>query len=1165
MAKQSSVSSFWQIITKWACLTLAFLMLAATLMLAACGGGYDGGKPFEEPVPTPEPAPVEIPAPSPEPTPEPIVRTESPRQMEYLDRGLVVIPAAKGNAVSWRLLGTDNPAIAFDVYRNGSKINVSPLTHKTFYSDEEGQTDDSYQVRGLVGSTEVSVSTTVEPWAAAYHAIDLNRPMDRRIGDDEFSYIANDASAADLDGDGQYEIILKWMPDNAKDNSQSGMTGNVLIDAYTLEGTHLWRIDLGHNIRAGAHYNPFMVYDFDGDGRAELAVKTADGTIDARGVVIGDPDADYRNNDGYILDGPEFLTMFDGLSGEALDTVDYTPARGVVGDWGDTYGNRVDRFMAGVAYLDGEKPSLFMTRGVYTRVVLAAYDWVDGAFSERWVFDTNNGGADAAMYGQGNHNLSVGDVDGDGKDEIIYGAGAIDDDGGILYATGLCDGDALHMGDFSPERAGLEVFTVHETPSCYANATEGYDHGVEMHDAATGEIIWSVSGEGADVGRGVSADIDPRYVGNESWASRGGLTAADGANVGSVKPGQTNFAIWWDGDLLRELLDNTTISKWNYVGAESYPQLNAANDSAVSNNGTKATPTLSADLFGDWREEVIWADSASTRLLVYSTPHSTDTRIHSLMHDPQYRLAIAWQNSGYNQPPHPGFYIGPDMAQHWESDIATTEGSEWAKLVAQGNDDTVDVRIYINGFDVSGIEIFRDTDEDPEGRVSIATLTGDERNYIDTGAVPDVTYYYWVELSGSTATTTIDMGYSRTSLTSTLLPSYWVDSYQSAGAVGPVKLSWTTTNIEISAINIYRVEGSSADEVPNFAGRTLVGSPDPSATEWTDDSSIKDTSYFYWVEFVDITAGETYTPNPRFGEHIPIPIIELTAEYVNNTIEVNWALDDFRPDISSVELYRNTVNQQGGRTRILPGAPASGTYTDNIPPNSATAAGPALPGITYWYTLKVVLTDGARPEIPLVPEEGITIPVDEALPMVGAWAVVLGVDPLEMQVSWVTYSVDVASIEIFRDTNIDGSTRISMGAADIATTSWVDTTPTPGTTYYYFVEVTDTDGAVHPSPVTNPVSLPPSTNLSTSLSGGGINISWDLQNFPVEITSVELYRNSLNQLGGRTRLSASVPTTGSFLDDGSVAPLVEGQTYWYMFKLNGGAINTNPEAEIAYP
>ncbi|OPG96975.1 rhamnogalacturonan lyase [Chryseobacterium mucoviscidosis] len=571
------------------------------------------------------------------------------RQMEFLDRGVVAVKTGTGVFVSWRLLGTEGSNVSFNVYRDGTKVNASPITNSTNLQDASGTSSSKYTVRAVVGGTEQAASAAASVWGNNYLSVPLSVPAGGTTPDGvAYTYSANDASAGDLDGDGEYELIVKWDPSNSKDNSQSGYTGEVFIDAYKLNGTRLWRISLGKNIRAGAHYTQFMVYDLDGDGKAEVAMKTADGSKDGTGVVIGDASKDYRNSSGYVLSGPEFLTIFNGQTGKALSTVNYEPARGNVSDWGDNYGNRVDRFLAAIAYLDGERPSLVMARGYYTRTVLVAYNWRDGQLTKQWTFDSSTSG-NSGYAGQGNHNLSVADVDGDGKDEIVYGAMAVDDNGKGLYTTGLHHGDAMHLSDLDPDRAGLEVFQVHETPS---NA------GVEFRDARTGQLIWGIPTT-KDIGRGMAADIDPRYKGAEVWAD-GGLYTAKGQKIGTTLPSSTNFGIWWDGDLLRELLDSNRIDKWDYANSKTVNLLTASGVS--SNNGTKSTPNLQADLFGDWREEVVWRTNDSSALRIYTTTAVTDKRIYTLMHDPVYRLGVAWQNVAYNQPPHTGFYLGDGMS-----------------------------------------------------------------------------------------------------------------------------------------------------------------------------------------------------------------------------------------------------------------------------------------------------------------------------------------------------------------------------------------------------------------------------------------------------------------------------------------------------------------------
>ncbi|HEU5138338.1 MAG TPA: rhamnogalacturonan lyase [Bacillales bacterium] len=570
------------------------------------------------------------------------------RQMEQLDRGLVAVKMDNGVYVGWRLFGTEPQTVSFNLYRDGEKLNDSPITSSTNYLDNEGTEQATYSVSAVLDGKEQQQSETVTVWGTNNLSVPLQKPEGGASPDGvSYTYSANDASVGDVDGDGQYEIILKWDPSNSHDNAHKGYTGNAYLDAYRLDGSLLWRIDLGRNIRAGAHYTQFLVYDFDGDGKAEIACKTADATIDGTGQVIGDADADFRNTDGFIIEGPEYLTVFSGETGKALVTTDYDPPRGNVADWGDSEGNRVDRFLACVAYLDGVHPSLVMCRGYYTRAVLAAYNWQDGKLTKVWTFDSNDPGNEG-YAGQGNHSVSVADVDGDGKDEIIYGSCVIDHDGSGLYTTGLGHGDAMHVGDLDPNRPGLEVFQVHENPS---------DNGVELHDAETGEILWGFPSID-DVGRGTCADLDPRYKGEEYWAD-GSLYNSQGEKISDTLPSSTNFAIWWDGDLLRELLDHNRIDKWDYENSKTDNLLIARE--CTSNNGTKATPCLSADLLGDWREEVIWRTEDSTALHIYTTTDVTNHRIYTLMHDHVYRLGIAWQNVAYNQPPHTGFYLGVDM------------------------------------------------------------------------------------------------------------------------------------------------------------------------------------------------------------------------------------------------------------------------------------------------------------------------------------------------------------------------------------------------------------------------------------------------------------------------------------------------------------------------
>lgn len=581
--------------------------------------------------------------------------------VDHIKRGMLAVrDGSQGIYVGWRLLGNDPENIGFNVYRitNGGaaiKLNDTPLTNATNFYDGTAlvTSPNQYFVKPVIDDTEQESSDTASTWNTNFLNIPLQQPAGGTTPSPEnisYSYEPNDASTADLDGDGEYEIILKWSPTNAKDNSQSGYTGNMILDAYELDGTLLWRIDFGVNVRSGAHYGPFMVYDFDGDGNAEVIARTAPGAKDGTGQFLSngpaasdDDSRDYRNSGGYILTGPEYLTVFRGTDGAELATINLEPNRGNVTDWGDGYGNRVDRFLGAVAYLDGEKPSVVWCRGIYTKVELAAYSWDGKDLSMQWIFRSQSGYQD--WESMGSHNLSVGDVDADGKDEIVYGNCAIDDDGTGLWSLksqiGNATGDAMHLADMIPERPGLERWA----------CGEGSGPGSHLVDAATGEVLFMTPN--ADVGRATAGDLTPDFYGMEVWGGTDQLRSSLNEYAGPW-PSSTNHVVWWDGDLGRELLNSNTIEK--------YPQgrLLTANGCSA-NNGSKSNPCLQADIFGDWREEVIWRTNDNRNLRIYTTTDVTEYRIKTLMHDRQYRLAIAWQNNSYNQPPHASFYLGYDM------------------------------------------------------------------------------------------------------------------------------------------------------------------------------------------------------------------------------------------------------------------------------------------------------------------------------------------------------------------------------------------------------------------------------------------------------------------------------------------------------------------------
>jgi rhamnogalacturonan endolyase len=587
-------------------------------------------------------------------------------QMEDLDRGVVAVKVSGGVYVGWRMFGyeydkSDPSNVAYNVYRGSTKL--ATVTDSTNYLDASGTSTSTYAVSAVIGGNEGAQSAQVGVWSQNYQRIPLSPPKS--------GYEANDGSPGDLDGDGAYEIVLKWQPANAQDNSNSGVTDNTFLDGLKLDGTRLWRIDLGPNIRSGAHYTQFAVYDFDGDGKAEVAVKTAPGTKDGKGAYLhtgpaaNDDDSKvYRNSDGYILTGPEYLSVFSGQTGEELATVAFPVLRNSnssssdVSAWGDNYGNRVDRFNGGAAFVSDTgsgktatgRPSIIMQRGYYTRLTMSALNWRSGTLSKVWTFDSNASGNSKAA-GQGDHSAMAADTDGDGAQEIITGSTTIGSDGSLRCTSGQGHGDALHVGELVVGK-GISVFTVHE-------GVGGYD----VHNGNTCSFYVNVTG-GNDNGRGVAEDIDPKNPGAEMWSatSTALYSCANGATVSSSEPSSQNFLIYWDADESRELLDGAQVTK--YGGGTLL-----SGSGCAGNNGTKNTPTLTADLLGDWREELVVRESDSSGLRVYTTTDATKRRIYTLMHDPTYRMQVSFEQASYNQPPHTGFHIGSGMADPPKPDI----------------------------------------------------------------------------------------------------------------------------------------------------------------------------------------------------------------------------------------------------------------------------------------------------------------------------------------------------------------------------------------------------------------------------------------------------------------------------------------------------------------
>ncbi len=587
--------------------------------------------------------------------------------VEYLDRGLNAINTGNGMMISWRFLANDDDNAVFKLYRDNQLVYTSGAGNATSYLDSDGKATSAYKLETISGGKVTAVDNCTMISGESYFDIPLDVP---KAGSD-YTYSPNDCSVGDVDGDGQYEIFVKWDPSNSQDNSKDGVTGNVYIDCYTLEGKKLWRIDLGKNIRAGAHYTQFLVADFDLDGKAEMTCKTADGTVDGTGKVIGDASKDYRNSSGRILDGPEYYSLFDGATGAVLDTVDYEYPRGVAtgneakSTWGDNYGNRCDRFLGAVCTLDGVRPSAVSVRGYYTRMTAVAYDVVDKKLVKRWGFDTGFD-KNAPGYADGNHNCMPADVDNDGKDELFIGAVCLDDDGSVLWCTDLGHGDAMHLSDLLPEREGLEAWVCHE---------EG-NYGVSLIDAKDGSIIFHYDAD-KDTGRCCAGNVYAGNDGAEFWGARPANTVMDGNgnNIGIATPAM-NFLSYWDGDLERELLDNISISKVNEQ--KKISTLFTA-EGCASNNSTKATPNLSADILGDWREELILRTEDNKSLRIFCTPYTTEYRITTLMHDLQYREQVAGQQTSYNQPPHPSFYLGSEWKLPERPAVTVGEGIKTEK------------------------------------------------------------------------------------------------------------------------------------------------------------------------------------------------------------------------------------------------------------------------------------------------------------------------------------------------------------------------------------------------------------------------------------------------------------------------------------------------------
>lgn len=574
--------------------------------------------------------------------------------------------------VSWRMLGTDDPLnTTYKLYSN-DRLRAT-LKDRTNTLLNSGAANTTLRLEVLNAEGTVIDTQELEPSEKKFfHHIKLDYPGNYTMTDGTVvTYTPNDCSAYDMDGDGEQEIIMKWEPSNA--GAECTATGPQILDCYKLDGTRLWRIDFGPNVLAGCRFT-FLCYDFDGDGKGELICKTAQGSKDATGEYLhtgpasrADHTKSSINSSGVITDGgKEFLTCFDGVTGQELATVNYWPAFNIQSNWDDrsgrtdgaSYGHRGNWFKGCVAFLDvnGQPtPCAVTVRGIYTYSYAAAYSWNGTTLKTIWRHTSDKQGK--GIYGEGAHSLTVGDMDGDGFDEIMVGAAALDHDGTLLWRTGLGHGDATHLGEFDPDNEGMEVFMITESSSAKYDAA--------LIDAKTGTVLRGVLQTGGDTGRGLILDCDARYAGSEfmEWSDANLMTCKGEAiapwKVGTITSASINYAIYWDGDLQREYHDRSHIDKWN-AGNRSWDRtctLYSYGYGANNINSSKYNPNLQCDLFGDWREEAVyWAQNGNDYYLtIFTTTTESKYKLPWLRDDHTYDMAIAWQNCGYNQPPHLGY------------------------------------------------------------------------------------------------------------------------------------------------------------------------------------------------------------------------------------------------------------------------------------------------------------------------------------------------------------------------------------------------------------------------------------------------------------------------------------------------------------------------------
>ena len=603
------------------------------------------------------------------------------RQTDALSRGTVAVKTKTGVFISWRILAEEYYGVTYNVYRNGTKLNSTPLTVSN-YTDASGSATDTYTVAAvLADGTVQSQSASVTPWntgrvdtsskvlfpCPAYKEITMQSVYSRDGDDITDNYIINDVSMADLDGDGDIEFIVKRI--NQADADALFPTtcdyGFTVLEAYEMDGTRLWSIDVGPNMVSGGNHEVNIVaYDWDQDGRAEVLLRGADDMIlhkaSGSSQTIGTSGVNTRSsishvsNMTYTNTGNEYLLYLDGETLEPYQVITYPIARGSASDWGDSYGHRSSKYFFGAPYLDGRNPSIFLARGIYTKIEMVAYDVNTSthALTKRWSWSSGSSGS---WYGQGYHNFGIADVDLDGRDEIVYGSMVIDHNGKGLSTTGLGHGDAQHCGDLDPFRPGLEIFACNED-----------NPGNNFRNATTSEIYYR-STASSDDGRCMAANVTNDYPGClGASASSGVISLASDAVISSLsnnwssstaQPMALNFRIYWDGDLLEETVNSPGTERECIVLKAGSGRIMQTSGVAMCNS-TKNTPCAQGDIIGDWREELILRSSDNTALRIYTTTDETSYRIPCLWQDHQYRQSMVWQMLGYNQPPHTSYFLG---------------------------------------------------------------------------------------------------------------------------------------------------------------------------------------------------------------------------------------------------------------------------------------------------------------------------------------------------------------------------------------------------------------------------------------------------------------------------------------------------------------------------